>query len=165
MVSRASLSLEANMIPNWAHAANFDATELKAIANDRVGWLLWHLDYYAITHRCFDVTFFARQPILQTQLEAGFRHEFRTACDHNDAKRIIDLLGRVKFADGSIAGADEIWTFNYMPDDLAIDGIDLSEGERIVGFDGQTARQIIRETYHCQSRAEEDFFLARWIAS
>jgi hypothetical protein len=52
-----------------------------------------------------------------------------------------------------------------MPADLDIRDIDLSQGKEIVGANGETARKIIRETYHCKSRAEEDFFLARWIAS
>jgi hypothetical protein len=52
-----------------------------------------------------------------------------------------------------------------MPADLDIRDIDLSQGEQIVGANGATVREIIRETYHCQLRAEEDFFLARWVAS
>jgi hypothetical protein len=43
--------------------------------------------------------------------------------------------------------------------------IDLSQGEEIVGAGDKTARQIIRETYYCKSRAEEGFFLACSIAS
>jgi hypothetical protein len=71
----------------------------------------------------------------------------------------------VKFSDGTVVNAGEIWMFNYMPDDLDISDIDLTQGEQIVGLNGETAREIIRQTYRCQSRAEEDFFLARWIAS
>jgi hypothetical protein len=52
-----------------------------------------------------------------------------------------------------------------MPDDLDISDVDLAQGAQIVGLNGETAREIIRQTYHCRSRAEEDFILTRWIAS
>jgi hypothetical protein len=46
-----------------------------------------------------------------------------------------------------------------MPADLDIRDIGLSHGKETVGANGAIAREIIRETYHCQLRAEEDFFL------
>jgi hypothetical protein len=54
---------------------------------------------------------------------------------------------------------------NYMPDDLDVSGIDLTQGDRVGGVGGETVREIIRSTYRCASRAEEDFFLGRWLAS
>jgi hypothetical protein len=52
-----------------------------------------------------------------------------------------------------------------MPPDLDIGDIDLAQGEEVAGFNGETIREMIRHVYHCKSRAEEDWFLARWIAS
>jgi hypothetical protein len=37
--------------------------------------------------------------------------------------------------------------------------------EEVTGPSGETPREIIRNTYRCQSRAEEDQFIAHWIAS
>ena len=51
------------------------------------------------------------------------------------------------------------------PDDLDVNGIDLARAEEVIGFGGETVREIIRDTYRCRSRAEEDHFIARWIAS
>ena len=75
------------------------------------------------------------------------------------------LLARVAFSDGVVGDIGQIWTLNYMPADLDLANVDLSQGEHVIGFGGETTREIIRATYHCQSRAEEDYFLARWIAS
>jgi hypothetical protein len=60
---------------------------------------------------------------------------------------------------------ERIWTINYIPSDLNVAGVDLAQGEEIAGFGGESVRHMIGKTYRCQSRAEEDFFLARWIAS
>jgi hypothetical protein len=52
-----------------------------------------------------------------------------------------------------------------MPHDLDISNVDLAEGEQIGAPNGDTVREMIRTTYRCASRAEEDFFFSRWIAS
>jgi hypothetical protein len=75
------------------------------------------------------------------------------------------LLCRLAFSDGTTVDASEVWTINFMPPNLDTTNIDLAQGAEIVGFGGETLREMIRNTYHCCSRAEEDFFLARWIAS
>jgi hypothetical protein len=75
------------------------------------------------------------------------------------------LCRKVCFSDGSSIGLPGIWTINYMPHDLDISGVDLSEGEQRIGEQGETMREIISNTYRCRSRAEEDYFLARFIAS
>lgn len=75
------------------------------------------------------------------------------------------LLARVAFSNGVVVNIEQIWTLNYMPGDLDLANVDLSQGEHVIGFGSETIRKIIRATYHCRSRAEEDYFLARWIAS
>lgn len=52
-----------------------------------------------------------------------------------------------------------------MPADLNVVAVDLAQGEEVIGLDGETLRKIIHDTYRCKSRAEEDYLLARWIAS
>ena len=41
----------------------------------------------------------------------------------------------------------------------------MAMAEEVIGFGGETLREMIRLTYRCAVRAEEDFFIARWIAS
>jgi hypothetical protein len=52
-----------------------------------------------------------------------------------------------------------------MPPNLDIASVDLSAGDETAGMNNETIRHMISATYYCRSRAEEDFFLARWIAS
>jgi hypothetical protein len=46
-----------------------------------------------------------------------------------------------------------------------LDKVDLSEAEERVGPNGETLREMIRNTYRCKSRDEEDHHLRRYIAS
>jgi hypothetical protein len=83
--------------------------------------------------------------------------------------RLSGLVQRIVFSDGTVAHVDDIWTINYMPHDgitiAQLDNADIAEAEMKVGYGGETVRQMIRETYHCASAAEEDWFVRRWIAS
>jgi hypothetical protein len=156
------------MIPQWAKQAGFNAQQLRTMTepNRHIGYLLDHLVFYAEHGSTFDVTFFDREPIIEVQLADRFARKLWGAFAYGKSvKHIKKLLAGVEFSDGTRVGANSIWTFVWIPNHLDIRGIDLNLGEQIVGIDGETTRQIIRETYRCRSRAEEDFFLARWIAS
>jgi hypothetical protein len=136
------------------------------VFGDRMGMLVWELHHYARAMQAFDVTFYEREPILDIKLSAPWARGFCSALlSDKSSRRAKKLLGRITFSDGSTAGVNEIWTLNYMPADLDMVGVDLAQGEEVIGLGGETVRHIIRKTYHCKSRAEEDFFLARWIAS
>jgi hypothetical protein len=71
----------------------------------------------------------------------------------------LEALLRVEqlVSDGSTASLSEIWTLNYMPPQFG--------SRRLPVWVCKTIREIIRNTYNCKSREEEDYFLARWIAS
>ena len=47
-----------------------------------------------------------------------------------------------------------------MPDELDVSSVDMADAEKAIGLDGETLREMIRNTYHCRSRAEEDHFIA-----
>ena len=57
-----------------------------------------------------------------------------------------------------------MWTLKFVPDDMDVSGVDIARTDRRHGPGGETLREIIRNTYRCRSRAEEDHFIARWIA-
>ena len=136
------------------------------VFGDRMGMLVWELHHYARAMQAFDVTFYEREPILNVTLNKTWARSFCSAfLSDQSGRRVAKLLCRITFSDDSIAGLQEIWTLNYMPADLDTADVDLARGEEVIGQGGETVRQIVRETYHCKSRAEEDFFLARWIAS
>jgi hypothetical protein len=136
------------------------------VFGDRAGMLVWELHHHAQTMQAFDVTFYDREPILNVTLNDSWARDFCTAflCDRR-GQHIGDLLKQIIFSDGATADLHEIWTLNYMPTDLDTADVDLAQGERVIGQGGETLREVICQTYHCKSRAEEDFFLARWIAS
>ena len=128
--------------------------------------LLWQIQWYAEhPHTKLDVTFYSREPILEVTLDKHFASELCKALLYDKGTECLkDLFSCVRFSDGTVAAVTDIWTLNYMPDNLNTAGTDLSQGNRVAGSNGETVRQIISETYHCRSRAEEDYFLARWIA-
>jgi hypothetical protein len=51
----------------------------------------------------------------------------------------------------------------FSEDELA--AVDLAEAEEPAGPNGETLRKMIRDTYHCKDRDQEDYYLRRFIAS
>jgi hypothetical protein len=113
----------------------------------------------------FDATFYGREPSLNVTLAQDFAYEFMAALNYGQEDRLKQLCQRIRFSDGTSIGLAGIWTLNYMPHTFDISDVDLSEGEQRIGDRGETMREIIRNTYRCRSRAEEDYFLTRFIAS
>jgi hypothetical protein len=117
----------------------------------------------------FDVTFYTREPILEATLGCGYANQFLNMLAHGYTPRLRELLEGVAFSDGTTAHFEEIWTLNYMPpggfDDATLASVDMVKAEAEAGNQGETVRQIIRETCRCASAAEEDYFVRRWIAS
>jgi hypothetical protein len=124
--------------------------------------LLWQLEHFARTGQTFDVTFFGREPSLEVTLAQEFAFEFLEALGWGRSEQVNELCRRVRFSDESTTSMAGIWTL-YMPHDLDIRDAVLSEGDGRIGDGGETMREMISNSYHCRSRAEEDFFLARFI--
>jgi hypothetical protein len=135
------------------------------IFGTRDEFLLWQLAHYARTGQTFDVTFFDREPILEVTLDQAFAYELI-----NGSRRgLRRLCNRIRFSDGTIVPITSIRTLNYIPhggiDNETLSGVNLVRAEVRAGPNGETAREMIRDTYRCASTAEEDFFVRRWIAS
>jgi hypothetical protein len=152
----------ATMMSAELHHAHERLTE---IFGDRSGMFVSQLHHHARTTQPFDATFYEREPILEVTLSDDWACSFCSALSDEDGRRAAKLLCQIIFSDGSAANLSEIWSLNYMPSDLDTAGVDLARGEEVIGLGGETVRHIVRETYRCKSRAEEDFFIARWIAS
>jgi hypothetical protein len=129
--------------------------------------LFWQLTYYAEHPRQrFDATFYDREPLLEVTLDGRWASEVLATRVYDAGEwRLRELLKSVTFSDGTIVPFESIWTLNFMPPHLDTNDVDLSQGEMVMGFGSETLREMIRNIYHCKSRAEEDFFIARWIAS
>jgi hypothetical protein len=138
---------------------------LEELFPTRESHLLWQLAHYAETGQRFDATFYDREPSLGVTLAQEFAYEFMAALNYGRDGQLQQLCRRIRFSDGTNINLNGIWTLNYMPRNLDISDVDLSQGEQRIGNQGETMREIIRNIYRCQSCAEEDFFLARFIAS
>jgi hypothetical protein len=113
-----------------------------------------------------DVTFYNRSPILDVKVDQQLALAMMYGAG---AMRLKEMLDQIKFSDGTTASFGEIWTINPMPkggfsqDEL--DTVDLSMGDQESGPNGETLRQMIKETYHCKSEKDADHFLRRFLAS
>jgi hypothetical protein len=141
---------------------------MQTIFGSRIEHLLWQLMHYATTGQTFDATFYDREPILEVTLDQAFAHEF-IGGSQRDTRYLRQLCSRIGFSDGTIIPITSIWTLNYMPhggiDNETLSNIDLAEAAIRAGQNGETVREMIRDTYRCASAAEEDYFVRRWIAS
>lgn len=85
------------------------------------------------------------------------------------AAKMAELFARIEFTDGTSVPLDEIWTFNPMPkggltaEDL--EAVNLTEGDVVAGPNGETVRQMISQTYHCQNEQEAEQALRRFLAA
>jgi hypothetical protein len=132
---------------------------------DREQFIFWQLSWFAEHESVtFDVTFYDHEPILEVTLAKSFARKLISTLLYG-ANNLAKLLKHVAFSDGTITDFRNIWTLNYMPREFDLTSVDLTKGETVAGAQGETIREMISDTYHCKTRAEEDFFLSRWLAS
>jgi hypothetical protein len=113
-----------------------------------------------------DVTFYKREPLLDVEVD----QQLGLAVMYGAGpKKLAEMMSAIKFSDGSHASLAEIWTVNPMPkggiSKKELDAVDLGDGDTKIEPSGETMREIIKQTYHCKTREEEDRFLRRFIAS
>lgn len=114
--------------------------------------------------RC-DVTLFNGKPHIDVKVVPKFMYGLMYGAG---AKKLAELLSEIPLSDGSTVSFSQIWTINSMPDSISqaeLDAVDLSQADKKSGPNGETLREMIPKTYHCSSRAEEDKYLRRFIAS
>ena len=133
---------------------------------DRIGFLGFTLLMLSQTGQPCDVTFSRRDPIINVRVDQQLFLAIAYGAGH---KRLAEMLNAIKFSDASTAGITEIWTINPMPKEgfteQQLGAVDLDEAETPVGPNGETLRQMIRDTYHCTTVQQEDMYLRRFIAS
>ena len=141
-------------------------TRLQEQFGDRMGFLGFSLLMLSQTGQPCDVTFYHREPIINVRVDQQLFLAMAYGAGH---KRLAEMLNAIKFSDSSTAGITEIWTINPMPKEgfteQQLAAVDLNEAESPVGPNGETLRQMIRDTYHCSTVQQEDVYLRRFIAS
>jgi hypothetical protein len=89
-------------------------------------------------------------------------------CGAGPAK-LYEMFRGIRLSNGSVVNMGDIWTVNRMPKDgftrEELEAVDMSQAEEKVGPNGRTLRKMIKDTYHCKSRDEENYYLRRFIAS
>ena len=85
------------------------------------------------------------------------------------ARQLQKMLSEIALSDGQVVRFEELWLILPMPEkgfsSAELAAVDLSEGEKHAGPNGETLREMIRNIYHCESEGEEDLFLRRYLAS
>jgi hypothetical protein len=121
-----------------------------------------------------DVTFRTRPPLIGVKVDG----KLATVAQKESSGpfsawlkrlRVTRMLKNIHFSDGSSASLDDIWTINPMPTEGisadALAEVDLARADEAVGENGETSRDLIRATYRCTTRDQEDEILRRYFAS
>jgi len=113
-----------------------------------------------------DVTFFKKKPAIDVKIDPTIHIALMYGAG---AKKLHELLTNIKLTNGDVISIEEIWTINPMPKDgiskEELDQVDMSKAEEKVGPNGESRRKMIRDTYHCSTEDEENYYLRRFIAS
>lgn len=132
----------------------------------RLGFLGYQVTMLSMTGQPCDVTFYNRKPALDVSIDQKINIALMYGAG---AKKLKEMLEKIKLSNGDVVSLREIWTINPMPKEglsaAELFAVDLAEAEEQVGPNGETLRKMISETYHCKSREEEDHYLRRFIAS
>lgn len=140
--------------------------KLEEIFGSPMALLGYQILMLSMTGQPCDVTFFKQKPAIDVTIDPQINLALTYGASSVALK---DKLENIKLSNGQSVSISEIWTVNPMPEggiseaDLA--SVNLSEAEERSGPNGETLREMIRDTYHCESRQEEDRFLRRFIAS
>lgn len=113
-----------------------------------------------------DITFFKKKPAIDVRVDQQLALAIMYGAG---AERLAEMLDRIKLSNEQRVSIKDIWTINPMPkggftkDEL--DSADMSQAEEVAGPNGETLREMIKNTYQCKSKNEEDYYLRRFIAS
>ena len=112
------------------------------------------------------MTFYKRKPILDVTVDQQLALALMYGAGPN---KLMEMFSALKFSDGTVVSVDEIWTVNPMPknglSDAELEAVDLTDGDAVAGPQGETLRQMVSDTYHCENRDAEDSMLRRFLAS
>ena len=116
--------------------------------------------------RPVDITFFHRKPLLNVRVSSELHQRLKEGVIVEDLHLLLENLS---LSNGERINMMDVWTIYEMPegglsaDELA--AVDLSEGDDVVGASGETLRQMVRNTYHCETPEDEEYYLRRFLAA
>ncbi len=139
---------------------------LKQRFGDARGLLAHQILTFSMSGQPCDVTFFKRKPALNGKIDQKLSLALMYGAG---PKKLQEMLDNISLSDGQVVSFSEIWVIlpmperGFSPEQLA--EVDLSHRGEKFGPNGETIREMIRDTYHCKSKDEEDKFLRRYLAS
>ncbi len=140
--------------------------KLETEFGSRLGFLGYQILMLSMTGQKCDITFFKKKPAIDVKIDQQINLAVMYGAG---AKKLQEMLENIKLSNGDSVSISEIWTINPMPaggfSKEELDSVDMDEAEQEVGPDGETLREMIKNTYHCESKDEEDYYLRRFIAS
>lgn len=113
-----------------------------------------------------DITFRGRKPLIDVVLDSELKYALMYGAG---VEKLQQMMTTVRIKGGGSFNYADVWTILPMPasgfteEELA--SVDLAQAEEPSGPGGVTMRKMISDTYHCESREEEDHFLRRFYAS
>ena len=140
--------------------------KFEELFGSRGQFLLTQLVQCSMTGQPCDITFYNRKPAINVTVEERLFLALAYGAGPATLKKHFDSI---KLSNGEVIGAASIWTLHPMPkggfSDADLAAADMTQAEEHVGPKGETLREMIRNTYRCETREEEDHFLRRFIAS
>ncbi len=132
----------------------------------RIQSLFYQLHALALTGQPCDITIINGKPHTDVKIKPDFVHALMYGAGE---KKLAEMLSEMKLSSGVSIDINEIWTINPMPvngfSKKELDSVNMAEAEEIAGANGETLREMIRNTYRCGTKDEEDYYLRRFIAS
>lgn len=144
--------------------------ELEKKYGGRTGFVFNVLQHLALTGQPCDICTYSGK----RYLDAKIRGEFIYALMYGAGpKKLTEMLNHIEImlSDGSHAEVlfPDIWVINPMPKEgftkAQLAEVDMSEGEAVAGPNGETIREMIKQSYKPKDDEEYDYFLRRYIAS
>ena len=140
--------------------------EIEKEFGSRMGFLGHQILMLSMTGQKCDITFFKKKPAIDVKIDQQINLALMYGAG---AKKLQEMLENIKLSNGDSVSIGEIWTINPMPKGgftkEELYSVDMTEAEQEAGPNGETLRKMIKNTYHCKSKDEEDYYLRRFIAS
>ncbi len=141
--------------------------QLEEISGSRFALLGRQILILATLGQTCDVTFFKNKPAIDVTVDEQLALAVMAGC--SGPETLYEILQDIRLSNGTTVNINDIWTINVMPKEgfteEELEAVDMSQTEERIGPNGATLRKMIKDTYHCGSRDEEDYYLRRFIAS
>lgn len=121
---------------------------------------------YSESGQPVDIIFHRKKPLISVIISPLLSNSLEEGMIVED---IWKLFRKIPLANGLKVDLMDIWMLNPMPfreiAESEMAAQDLREGENVLGQSGETIREMVKHTYHCENPEEEEYFLRRLLAS